>query len=381
MTTPNKIIHIITGLEVGGAEQMLKRLLLSDPHSIDNVLVISLSGLGTIGKTLQAQGFTVHALNFSRLSAIPANFWALIKLLKAHKSSIIQTWMYHADFFGGLAARMAGCRNVIWGIRNTFVPQNSRMTYVLMRFCALLSYTIPKKIICVAEAAKNAHISYGYSAKKMLVIHNGFDFARFDAQQIDATKVRHELGLGADDFIVGCVGRLHLDKGQDVFINAVAFLERVHNRKVHFLLIGRGCDYDNQELLKQLDSFGLISSFLLLGERHDIPECLAAMDVFCMPSRTEGFPNGLGEAMSMGLPCVATHVGDAKVLAGDAAVIVAADDPMALAAGLTKVICMPAEQRRFLGEKAAIRVRDQFSIDRARERFYALYRDIAELSH
>lgn len=381
MTNPNKIIHIITGLEVGGAEQMLKRLLLSDPHSIDNVLVISLSGLGTIGKTLQAQGFTVHALNFNRLTAIPTNFWALVKLLKAHKPAIIQTWMYHADFFGGLAARMAGCRNVIWGIRNTFVPRNSRMTYVLMRFCALLSYMVPKKIICVAEAAKNTHVSYGYSAKKMLVIHNGFDFARFDAQQIDATKVRHELGLGADDFIVGCVGRLHLDKGQDVFINAVAFLERVHNQKVHFLLIGRGCDYNNTDLLKQLDSFGLTSSFLLLGERHDIPECLAAMDVFCMPSRTEGFPNGLGEAMSMGLPCVATHVGDAKVLAGDTAVIVAADDPMALAAGLTKVIFMPAEQRRFLGEKAAIRVRDQFSIDRARERFYALYRDIAELSH
>lgn len=98
MTNPNKIIHIITGLGVGGAEQMLKRLLLSDPHSIDNVLVISLSGLGAIGKTLQAQGFNVQAFNFNRLSAIPANFWALVKLLKAHKPAIIQTWMYHADF-------------------------------------------------------------------------------------------------------------------------------------------------------------------------------------------------------------------------------------------------------------------------------------------
>lgn len=378
MNNPHKIIHIITGLNVGGAEQMLKRLLLSDPNSKDNVVIISLSGNGEIGRSLELSGYQIHALDFHGLSTLLTNFAALVKLIKANKPAMVQTWMYHADFFGGLAARVAGCPNVIWGIRNTFVPINSKKTYWLMRACAMLSYVVPKKIICVAEAARKKHISYGYHAKKMCVIPNGFDFTCFDAEQVDKKRIRQELGLSDSDFVVGCVGRLHLDKGQDVFITAVALLEKIHDQRVHFMLVGRGCDNNNAELLHQIDSFGLSASFILLGERHDIPECLAAMDVFCMPSRTEGFPNGLGEAMSMGLPCVATHVGDAKVLAGDTVIMVAPDDPMALAAGLTKIICMHPEERKRLGMHAASRVREQFSIDKARDRFYDVYREIAE---
>lgn len=381
MNNLHKIIHIITDLEVGGAEQMLQRLLLSDPKSKENVLVISLSGVGIIGEHLQALGYTVHALDCRNLSSLPANFLALIKLLKTHQPALVQTWMYHADFFGGMAARMAGCPNVIWGIRTTVVPQNSKKTYCLMRVCALLSYIVPKKIICVAEAAKKKHIAYGYHSKKILVIPNGFDFTCFDAQRIDKTRVRSELGINAEDFIVGCVGRLHWDKGQDIFITAIALLEKIPNQRMYFMLVGQGCDNNNSELLQQIDSLGLSAAFILLGERHDIPECLAAMDVFCMPSRTEGFPNGLGEAMSMGLPCVATQVGDTQVLTGDTAVLVAADDPKALAEGLTQMINMLPEQRRFMGQQGASRVRNQFSIDKTRERFYALYREIMELPH
>lgn len=381
MNNPNKIVHIITGLEVGGAEQMLKRLLFSDPESKNNTLIISLTGMGAVGEHLQESGYKIHTLDFRSLSSILPNFWALIRLLKAKKPLMVQTWMYHADFFGGIAARLAGCRNVIWGIRNTGVPKNNRKTHYLMRLCALLSHVVPKKIVCVAAAAKKKHISYGYSAKKMVVIPNGFDFSCFDPERVNKATIRSELGLSPTDFVVGCVGRSHLDKGQDIFITAIAYLEKIHDRRVLFMLVGRGCDHHNAELMRQIDSFGLTSEFILLGERHDIPECLAAMDVYCMPSRTEGFPNGLGEAMSMGLPCVATHVGDTKVLTGDTAVLVAADDPMALAAGLTKILRMPVEQRKLLGQEAAIQVRKQFSIDNTRKRFYELYRELTESSH
>jgi glycosyltransferase involved in cell wall biosynthesis len=100
-----------------------------------------------------------------------------------------------------------------------------------------------------------------------------------------------------------------------------------------------------------------------------------------MPSRTEGFPNGLGEAMSMGLACVATQVGDTQILTADTVILVAPEDPKALASGLTQLIDMPDDQRQLLGHKAASRVRNQFSIDKARERFYMLYRDVMESSH
>jgi glycosyltransferase involved in cell wall biosynthesis len=110
--------------------------------------------------------------------------------------------------------------------------------------------------------------------------------------------------------------------------------------------------------------------------RSDVLVCLVAMDVFYMPSRTEGFPNGLGEAMAMGLPCVATDVGDAKVLAGDTAVMVPANDVESLASGLLKVITLPEEQRWKMGLRAKVRVMSEFSIEKAREWFEMVYRDV-----
>ena len=180
VNNPYKIIHIITDLDLGGAEQMLKRLLISDLESKDKVLIISLRGMGVIGEALHDLGYQIEALNFRNLASLSENFLALLRLIKKNKPELVQTWMYHADFFGGLAARMAGCPNVIWGIRNTFAPAQNKQTYCLMRLCALLSYWVPKKIICVAEAAKKKHIAYGYAAKKMRVIPNGFDFTSFD---------------------------------------------------------------------------------------------------------------------------------------------------------------------------------------------------------
>lgn len=376
-TKPQRIIHIITGLEVGGAESMLKRLLLSDPDSKNTALIISLSGLGVLGKQLVQLDYQVHAFHFQKLSSLIKDFCALVKLIKVNRPAIVQTWMYHADFFGGLAARMAGCHRVVWGIRTTFIPPDSKRTFWLMRLCALLSYLVPKKIICVAEAAKKIHVAYGYQSKKIHVIPNGFDFSCFDVQQVDTMKIRNELGLSAEDLVIGCVGRMHLDKGQDLFISATALLEK---KRMYFILVGRGCDTANNELMKQIDSYGLRDSFILLGERHDIPECLSALDIFCMPSRTEGFPNGLGEAMCMGLPCVATRVGDTEVLTGETVELVAPDDPIALAAGLTKLINMHPDDRYHSGMRAASRVRDQFSIDKTRTRFYDLYQELWELT-
>jgi len=377
----SKIAHIITGLEIGGAEQMLMRLLLSDPEAKDTAIIISLNGIGTLGLKLRELGYRVYPLHFSNLVTLPLNFWHLMKILKTYKPEIVQTWMYNADFFGGLAAYITGYRRIIWGIRRTESARKKPSAYLAMRLCSILSYLIPVKIICVAQAAKQKHISYGYDAKKMCVIPNGFDFSRFDVHRVDNQRVRHELGLIPSELVIGCIGRFHIDKGQDVFINAIALMSKISVQPIRFMLVGRGCDRSNLPLVNLLDSLELTSSFILLGEREDIPECLAALDVFCMPSRTEGFPNGLGEAMSMGLPCVATCVGDTSLLAEDTVSLVKPNNPEALANALTEMVQMMPEKRKALGQKAAIQIRNKFSIEQSRERFYAVYREVMELAN
>ncbi len=357
---------------------MLKRLIESDPARIPETVVVSLTSLGVIGESLRARGVRVHALGMSSALDFPITLWRLIRLIRQYRPSIVQTWMYHADFLGGLAARLAGCRNVVWGIRRTSLSlSDPANTLLVMKACALLSRWVPKKIICVAEAARQAHVALGYDAKRMVVIANGFDFSQFTATPEQRSAFRQSCQFAEGDVVIGSVGRFHPDKGQDSFVKAAVIVAR-SQPGAKFILVGRGCDENNTELMGWLNESSLRDHFVLLGERSDVPVCLAAMDVFCMPSRTEGFPNGLGEAMAMGLPCVATDVGDAGVLAGDTAVLVPAQDAQALASGLLNVITLPKEQRDQMGQHAKVRVMTEFTIEKASERFKAVYRDVVK---
>lgn len=376
MSTSIKVVHIITGLEIGGAETMLMKLLYSESGIKHSSVVVSLTGIGTLGQKLQAEGFTVHALNMRHPSKLPFNFWQLVQILRKYQPEIIQTWLYHADFFGGIVGFMAGYRRIVWNIRSTAPTLSRFRNYLIMKTCALLSHFIPQKIICVAEASKEAYSNSGFNKKKMVVIPNGFDFIKFDTIKNNRLRIRDEFAIQDTDVVIGCVGRYHRDKGQDVFIEAASLVNKAIHQKVWFMLVGRNCDADNVALMSLIASKKLGASFILSGQRQDIPDCLAAMDIFCMPSRTEGFPNGLGEAMAMELPCVATNVGDTHVLLGDEGVLVAPEDPNALALALIEIINLQTELRVALGKRASNRVRTHFSIERARQSFYSVYKEL-----
>lgn len=372
-----KILHVIVCLDVGGAETALKRLIESDPAAIPDRVVVSLTSLGVIGESLRNQGVKIHALNVSPLGFnVPVALWRLVKLIRHYQPDIVQTWMYHANLLGGLAAYFAGYKNIIWGIRRTSLSLNDSInTVIIMKICAALSRWIPKKIVCVAEAAKLAHGKAGYDMTRMVVIPNGFNFSQLTATQEQKAALRLACYFSENDTVIGCVGRFHADKGQDNFIKAAALIAQ-HYPTVKFLLVGRGCNVENTQLMSWLNSYGLQEHFVLLGERDDVPLCLAAMDIFCMPSRTEGFPNGLGEAMAMGLPCVATDVGDTAILVGDTAILVPSQNEQALAQGLLKVIALSEKQREQIGQRAKERVMAEFSMEKAWEQFNTVYQNI-----
>ncbi|MFP7961367.1 glycosyltransferase [Pseudomonas aeruginosa] len=131
-----------------------------------------------------------------------------------------------------------------------------------------------------------------------------------------------------------------------------------------------------QQSSRPIEATGYAERFILLGERQDVASCLKAMDIFCLHSRTEGFPNVLGEAMAMGLPCITTDVGDAAYLLGNDGVVVPALDPNALGKGIEDLIALDVEGRRALGEAARQRIYSNFTMASASQRFMSLYRDI-----
>jgi glycosyltransferase involved in cell wall biosynthesis len=368
------VLHIIAGLNVGGAELMLKRLV--EPHDEGTGYrhaVISLTDIGTVGRQLQTLGVEVQALNMRSAADIPRTLWQLVRMIRASRPDVVQTWMYHADLLGGLAARIAGNRNVIWGIRTTEIQSGgSRITSIVRNVCAVLSRQVPHKIVCAAEASRRVHMALGYDAPRMVVIPNGFDLSRLVATPDQRAVLRARCGFSGDDVVVGSVGRFHPVKDQENFVRAAGLLAQQHTR-VRFLMIGRGLDAQNRELVHWIQRTGHPDRFMLLGERTDVPTCLAAMDIFCLSSRTEGFPNVVGEAMAMGLPCVVTNVGDAAMLVAATGVVVPKEDPVALAQGLTRVLEMAHGARQQLGHEARARICAEFTIAHARERFEAIY--------
>ncbi|MGH8526003.1 MAG: glycosyltransferase, partial [Gammaproteobacteria bacterium] len=175
-----KLVCIATATGVGGAEIMLQRVLTRlspefKPH------VISMAPVGKIGENLRAGGISVESLAMRRGVPDPIALIRLVRDLRRLKPDLVHTWMYHADFFGGVAARLAGVPAVAWCIHNsTLAPADTkRQTLAVVKANAFLSHRVPDRILCCSEAARKIHVAFGYASEKMIVVPNGFDLAHF----------------------------------------------------------------------------------------------------------------------------------------------------------------------------------------------------------
>ena len=137
--------------------------------------------------------------------------------------------------------------------------------------------------------------------------------------------------------------------------------------------MGRGLDNLNIELTNLISNSLDISRVHLLGEKNNISSCLRELDIFCLSSRNEGFPNVLAEAMLMKIPCVSTNAGDAASLISDIGVLVPVEDHIKLALGLKYMIAMSKKERRKIGEKSYSHIRSNFSIENNISKFCKLY--------
>lgn len=353
---------------------MLKRLVESNPsnHAYRHV-VVSLTDFGGLGEQIQSKGVEVYSLGMRTALGIPLVLWRLTHLIQISQPAIVQTWMYHSDLLGGLAARLAGNRYVIWGIRTTDIRAGGSFATAIVRWlCARLSSWIPSIIICAADASRRSHAAIGYDVKKMVVVPNGYDFTLLKASFEERQLLREQCSINQNEVVVGSLGRFHADKDQERFVQAAGLLAAQYPQ-LRFLMVGRGLDWDNAQLVDWIVNTGFKNRFVLLGERKDVPQCLAAMDIFCLHSCTEGFPNALAEAMAMGLPCVTTDVGDAALLLADTGVVVPKEDSVALAQGVDQLLALDPDARHVLGRRANARVAAEYSMKRARVRFEEIY--------
>lgn len=352
------VLHIISGLGVGGAETMLLQVAQGLSARGHAQHVLSVTGTGPMAARIEDAGVPVTAIDLRSLAGKAAAAVTLPRLVRRLRPDIIQGWMYHGDITATLAQALAPRSQrprLAWGIRcsDMDLARNAR----LIRLCSWLSER-PDVVVANSRVGADIHMARGYTPQRLEVIANGIDSTLYRPDAPSRADVRAELGLDSSRRIALHVARVDPMKDQATFLTALR-----QQPEITGVLVGKGT--------KDLD---LPANAIALGRRMDVPRLLASADMIVSSSAFgEGFSNALAEGMSAGLIPVTTDVGDAREIVGDTGTVVAPSDAAALAVAMGEIADLDGYTLARRGAAARTRIMSHFAIDQAVDRFEALY--------
>ena len=374
-----RVAHVITGLNTGGAEAVLCRLLesLRPPQFTHSVIVLGRQGTLSARVAKHAE---IQHLGMRATLSLPRDLWRLRRLLQAGMPDVIHAWMHHANLMATLAALGTGIP-VLWGIRQSLydLHREKRATRLVIRANRTLSRR-PAWIVYNSSTGAMQHEAFGFGSARRLIIPNGFDVVQFHADVGERVRVRAELSIAPGNLVIGLIARWHPMKDHANFLHAAALLSRSYPRAV-FVLVGDGLDCKNAEVTSLIHSLGLDNKVRLCGRRVDIAAVNAALDIASSSSSWgEGFPNAIGEAMACGVSCVATDVGDVREIIGDTGIVVPPRDPAALCAGWARLAGMGQAERHKLGLRARQRIVERYSLASMADQYASLYSEVTGIN-
>jgi glycosyltransferase involved in cell wall biosynthesis len=376
-----KVMHVITGLQVGGAELMLTRLLARFDRTRIRSVTVCLA-TGPLEADFTATGTPLFTLGMSRGLPDPRAFARLCALIDRERPDVVQTWLYHADLLGLLAAKYKRVGAVGWNVRcsDILIERASALDMPLRWALAALS-PVPDLVIVNSQSGKAAHERMGYRPRRWAVIPNGVDTGRFRPDPAARASRRASLGIDHDAPVIGMVARFDPMKDYRSFFEA-ARLFGVRRPEARFVIAGGGADAQNPLMRQWFSELGIDPTrFSLLGAARAIETLLPSFDVFSLSSAYgEGFSNALAEAMAAGVPCVATDVGDARWLIGDTGRVVPPRSPAALANAWDELVSLDGAARGSLAAGARERIERDFTIDRITGLYADVFAELGEVA-
>ena len=355
-----KVVHIITGLGDGGAEHTLFKICKYD--NVNNHVVISLKGPGKYYSLLKRLGIEVYCLN---INIFFYKFFFLIKLLYTLRPDIVQTWLVHGDLIGGIAARLAGIKNILWNIRySNFEIKKAKLTTILIvKILIKLSYVIPQSIIVVSKKAKKIYERSGYDKKKLILIPNGYDLLILKPSKLQKRFFKKKYKIKKSTLVIGNIARHDPKKDH---LNLLNSLSIVRSKNINFICIlaGSNIDRNNISLVTKIKELKLSNYVKLIGQKDNIIEIMNGLDIYIQSSSYgEGFPNVVAEAMACGVSCVVTDVGDAAFIVGKTGVVVPPNNSIQLANALEKTIRkIGTKDLKNKSYKSRLRIKENFDI-------------------
>ena len=377
------VLHFVYSIGGGGAESMLMNLVETlDPAQFRSVVVaINAKPWPHQARRLHDAGAVLHDLEgtaFLRRETLAR----LHAVLRAERPDIVQTWMHHADLVGGWAARLAGVRKIVWSIHCREIHRNhgesDRKIALFRRALSFSSRFIPSRIISCSAAAIEDHAAIGYPRSKMHWIPNGIDADRFVPDTDAGLDTRAELRLPPNAPVIGYVGRFHEMKDLPTFLRAAAILQ-TRQPKAHFVFCG-GLEVEFNAA--EREAFALVphrNQVRFESFRADPWRLYPALNVFSLSSRTEACPMTIMEAMSCGVPCVTTDVGDCARLLEGVGRVVPPNDPEALAYAWEQTLRLDAAEREDIARQSRQLVLARFTIAKAAQQYAETYAQLMEV--
>lgn len=364
------VVHIIPGLDAAGTENMLLKIVRARTPATQHA-VVSLTTLGTVGEKIQASGVLVKALGWRRGRVPgPVALRSLLATTKQLSGDVIQGWMYHGNLMASLARFWGRSRATAWSVRCSLGKEfESALTRGVIDFGARLSGSAAA-IIYNSERARREHEAIGYQAARALVIPNGFDTDLLAPDPVARDTVRRRHGFDDGAFLIGHLARRHPVKDHETFLKCAEIVAAAVP-KARFIAAGA-----DVPALSTKTSLG--QRVTLLDAVDDVRSYLNALDLFILSSRSEGFPNVLGEAMACGVPCIATDVGDCREIVGDAGVVVPSGDAGALAEAVIALALCDPEERSGIGARARARIVHRYSLSGVAAQYELLWHSLSE---
>ena len=355
-----RVVHIITGLGDGGAENTLYKVCKNDFKN--QHIVISLTNLGKYRSLIKNLGVKVYNIDLKFYSIL--KFFFLIKLIRSLKPNIIQTWLIMGDLVGGIAGRLAGIKNIIWNIHFTNLKLDSTKlrNIIIIRLLAKLSHLIPKKTIVVSMSGVKNCKNLGYNKKKLIFIPNGYELDIFNYNKNQESFFKKKFKIKKNTPIIGNVSRYDPIKDHKTLLKALSLIH-LKNKNFICILVGSNMNSKNEDLTKIIKELDLKKNVKLLGTKKNIAEIMNGVDVHVLTSISEAFPNVVVEAMACKTPCIATNVGDCSSIIGKTGWLVPPQDPVKLAKVIESVISEIGSKRwKNRRNQTRIRVKKNFDI-------------------
>ncbi len=349
-------------MNVGGAQRQVIELVKAlDKHRDETTIITFYDGgaLRPEAAAIEGRVTLVSVGKQGRWDVLPF-LYRLWRQVRAVKPNVVYSFLPLPNVIAATLKPLFSNVRVVWGIRACIGAEDVGLWGRLLLGLERRLARRVDLIIANSNAAREACQAHGFPASKILVIPNGFDTTKFRPDSDGRRRLRAEWGISDQEILIGLAGRLDPLKDHPTFLRAAALLSR-ERTDVHFVCVGGG-EADYQRELKSLaEALGLRNRVVWAGARVDMPSVYSAFDIATVCSRSESFCNALGEAMSCGVPCVATRVGDSELIVGDTWPIIPREDPEALAQSWKTVLEALRQDGQRMRQCGRERIASEFS--------------------